>query len=123
MVWNLTLAANLISANVPYGKIEAIRALDGIADVVIENQYQPDVYTVEEDDPNMSTSSSMIGSTTAYLDGYYGAGSRIAIIDTGIDTDHQSFDAGAFDYALAQDAEAAGKTVVVYNLLTKKVFF
>ena len=120
VVWNLTLAANLISANVPYGKIEAIRALDGIADVVIENQYQPDVYTVEEDDPNMSTSSSMIGSTTAYLDGYYGAGSRIAIIDTGIDTDHQSFDAGAFDYALAQDAEAAGKTVVDYNLLTKK---
>ena len=120
VVWNLTLAANLISANVPYGKIEAIRALDGIVDVVIENRYQPDVYTVEEDDPNMSTSSSMIGSTTAYLDGYYGAGSRIAIIDTGIDTDHQSFDAGAFDYALTQDAEAAGKAVADYNLLTKK---
>ncbi|MFR8334449.1 MAG: hypothetical protein ACLU9S_20585 [Oscillospiraceae bacterium] len=30
VVWNLTLAANLISANVPYGKMEAIRELSGV---------------------------------------------------------------------------------------------
>ena len=31
VVWNMTLLTNTISANVPYGKIEAIEALDGVA--------------------------------------------------------------------------------------------
>ena len=39
------------------------------------------------------------------------------MIDTGIDTDHQSFDAGAFDYSLAQQASNADKAVSDYNLL------
>ena len=46
----------------------------------------------------------MIGTNVAYETGYTGAGTRIAVIDTGIDTDHQSFDNGAFDYALQQEA-------------------
>ena len=32
VVWNLTLAANLISANVPYGKVEEIQAMPGVRD-------------------------------------------------------------------------------------------
>ncbi len=39
---------------------------------------------------------------------------RIAVIDTGTDTDHKSFDAAAFDYALAEDEKISGKT---YDLL------
>ena len=34
VVWNLTLAANLISANVKYGQIQDILSVDGVADVV-----------------------------------------------------------------------------------------
>ncbi len=41
-------------------------------------------------DPNMATSGEMIGTSAAYAAGYTGAGMRIAVIDTGIDTDHQS---------------------------------
>lgn len=104
-VWNLTLAANIISANVPYGRINAIKAVPGVKNVVLEKRYTPDVYSIGGADPNMATSSSMIGSPVAYSDGYTGAGSRIAIIDTGTDTDHQSFDAGAFVYSLRRDAE------------------
>ncbi len=108
VVWNLTLAANIISANVEYGQIEEIEAIDGVAEVVLEAQYEPAVASTDETDPNMSTSSSQIGSTTAYLEGYTGAGMRIAIIDTGIDSDHQSFDADAYLYALKQNAEELG---------------
>lgn len=36
VVWNLTLVANMISANVEYGKIEQIKQLPGVADVVLE---------------------------------------------------------------------------------------
>ena len=49
--------------------------------------------------------------------GYTGAGSRIAVVDTGTDTDHQSFSAAGFDYSLQKQAEQAGKTVEDYNLL------
>ena len=43
VAWNLTLAANMISANVPYGQIETIEGVRGVKDVVIEPQYEPAV--------------------------------------------------------------------------------
>ncbi len=101
--WNLTLAANIISANITYGDIARIEALEGVREVVVEAQYAPCVVDEElEVDPMMSTSDEMIGSGAAWLSGYTGAGSRIAIIDSGLDTDHQSFNAEAFLYALEQ---------------------
>ena len=104
VVWNLTLAANLISANVEYSQIDAIKEIDGVKDVVIENRYEPAViHQTEAANPDMATSNEMIGSSVAYADDDTGAGTRIAVIDTGLDTDHQSFDAGAFEYALEQD--------------------
>lgn len=103
VVWNLTLAANIISANVEYGSVEDILAVDGVKDVVIETVYYPCVIDREEEnDPNMATSAAMTGTSAAWAEGYTGAGQRIAVIDTGTDTDHQSFDEGAFEYALAQ---------------------
>ena len=116
VVWNLTLAANIISANVAYGDIDAIKAVSGVEDVVLETRYEPQVASVDALDPNMATSGSMIGSDIAYLEGYTGAGTRIAVIDTGTDTDHQSFDAKAFQYAIDEDI-ANGKTV---SLMTAK---
>src|SRR5699024_3526084 len=118
VVWNLTLAANIISANVEYGEIAAIEQVPGVQQVLLETQYAPAVVDTDlPNDPNMSTSSAMIGSSAAWAAGYTGAGSRIAVIDTGTDTDHQSFSAAGFDYSLAKQAEQAGKTVADYNLL------
>lgn len=109
VVWNMTLACNLISANVPYGKLDEIRALDGVQDVILEQQYMPLTEQSASAEPQTILSDGMTGAGIAWADGYTGAGSRIAVIDTGTDTDHQSFDNGAFLYALAQDAEAAGE--------------
>ncbi len=103
VVWNLTLAANIISANVTYGRIDDIKSVSGVKDVVLETQYAPAVTDTDLPvDPNMSTSSAQIGSPAAWAGKFYGAGSKVAIIDTGVDTNHQSFDAAAFDYALKQ---------------------
>ena len=110
--WNLTLAANIISANVRYGDLDAIRELPGVKAVVEETCY--DVPAPIEDgaaEPQMTISTGMTHTGLAWSAGYTGAGTRIAIIDTGLDLDHQSFDAAAFDYALAEDAAEAGKTV------------
>lgn len=115
VVWNLTLAANIISANVAYGKIAEIEKLDGVKSVVIEQRYEKAVVSEGGVDPNMATSSEMIGSNASYLEGYTGAGMRIAIIDTGVDTQHLSFDGGAFEYSLEKNAEAKGMTVDAYK--------
>jgi lactocepin len=88
--------------------MEEIAAVRGVKNVFVENQYDPLEDPSDSAQPMMSTSSSMIGSSVAWAAGYTGAGSRIAIIDTGLDTDHQSFDNGAFLYALQQNAEAKG---------------
>lgn len=122
VVWNMTLVANIISANVPYGKLEAIEALDGVKSVVVETQYLPTASEGSEvADPQMYTSSGMIGSNIAWAEGYTGAGSRIAIIDTGLDFDHQSFNGKALEFALAEDAKLAGmdyeKYIEQLNLL------
>ncbi len=106
VVWNLTLAANIISANVEYGKVEAIKAIRGVKDVFVETKYSPmETTTPQSLDPNMSTSSQMIGSAPAYASGYTGAGSRVAIIDTGIDSDHQLFAEDSFLYSLGLNAQ------------------
>ncbi len=112
VVWNLTLAANIISANVPYGKVEEIEKIPGVQDVVLEMQYSAPVAQKEADaSPNMAISTQMSGTNAVWQLGYTGAGARIAVIDTGLDMDHQSFDASAFDYAIAEDAQKAGMSV------------
>ena len=122
VVWNLTLAANIISANVAYGQIDEIESVKGVEKVLIETIYETDVVSTDVADPNMATSGSQIGSAPAWGAGFTGAGSRIAIIDTGVDVDHISFDAAAFEYSLAYRAGLAGMTPDEYkaslNLLT-----
>ncbi|MGN1306788.1 MAG: S8 family serine peptidase [Faecousia sp.] len=125
VVWNLTMAGNIISANVRYGDIEKIAATDGVVKVFLETRYEP-CTTVEEGtvQPQSATATIMTGATQAWASGYTGAGSRIAIIDTGLDTDHQSMDNGAYLYALEENAKAAGMSTEDYttslNLLTEE---
>ena len=101
--WNLTLAANVISANVKYGQIETIKAVDGVAAVVLEALYYPqETETNDVAQPNMNVSCGQIGSDDAWAAGYTGAGSKVAIIDTGLDTLHEAFAEDAFLYSLSQ---------------------
>ena len=111
VVWNLTLAVNLISANVPYGSIDAIKTVDGVRDVVLENRYEAQTAAA----PEMYSSAGMVGSPAVWQTGLTGAGTRVAIVDTGTDTDHQSFDNGAYLYALAQNAAQKGISVEDYT--------
>ena len=119
--WNLTLAANIISANVQYGQIDTIKGIDGVSAVFLEVRYEPQV-TEKGDEPNNGAASYMIGSNLTWAAGYTGAGSKVAVIDTGIDTEHLSFDGEALEYALAQNAKEKGMSYDEYvaslNLIT-----
>lgn len=101
VVWNLTLAANIISANVRRGDIKTIESVDGVKSVYVEKQYAPDVVSVGGTlEPNMAISGKIDGAHATWDAGYTGEGTLIAIIDTGLDTDHQSFDNDAFLHAV-----------------------
>ena len=114
VVWNLTLAANMISANVRYADIAAIEKLPGVKSVVLENRYLAEPVEKREVTTNMATSGSQTGSILAWAEGYTGAGTRIAVIDTGTDTNHQSLNDKAFEYALAQLAAEKGMSYEAY---------
>ncbi|MBO4327741.1 MAG: S8 family serine peptidase [Clostridia bacterium] len=107
VVWNITMAGNIISANVPYNKIEAIRKIMGVKDVVVEAQYE-----LYSDEANMATASVMTGTPAVWSEGYTGAGSIVAIIDTGLDVEHELFDEAAFEYAI----DETGKDVVLLSV-------
>ena len=114
VVWNLTLAANLISANTTYGQVDKIAKVKGVKAVIVEEPYDPAVVETSEADPNMATSGIQTGAPITHAAGYTGAGSRIAVIDTGVDVAHLSFDSGAFDYSLAIQAEKNGMSTDDY---------
>lgn len=63
----------------------------------------------------MAVSTQMNGTSKVWDMGYTGAGTRIAIIDTGLDTDHQSFSPEAFDYAIAENAAKEGLSAEAYR--------
>ncbi len=112
--YNLSIITNAVSADVAYKDIEKIVKVDGVEAVYVAQKYEP----MDTAEPMTITSGDMVGSYTTWAAGYTGAGTRIAIIDTGIDYDHPSFDAGAFEAHLSETAEAVGKTVDAYSLLT-----
>ena len=100
VVWNLTLAGNIISANVSSEDIELIENMEGVKSVEIETPFMP---LEDPADPNTSvTTQYMIGASQAWADGYTGAGSLVAIVDTGTNQDHISFSAEGLEYALEQ---------------------
>ncbi len=105
---NLSIVANVISAEVTYSDIAKIEAVEGVKEVVIETQYLPCTDEVTSDSPLMAvTSETMTGAAKSWAEGYTGSGARIAIIDTGLDIDHQSFNNDAFLYSLTKNAAPA----------------
>ncbi|MBQ3383948.1 MAG: S8 family serine peptidase [Erysipelotrichaceae bacterium] len=99
--WNLTLTINAISAEVKVSDINKIKMVSGVKNVILENRYDAPI-TSKSDPQTANTSAGMVGAQEAWSAGYTGAGSRIAIIDTGLDIYHDSFNPDAFDYAISQ---------------------
>lgn len=99
--YHYTWLLNGVAAQVPYGKIDAIESIEGVDKVLLQPSYQlmdkgADTYTISD--------GSMIGREDTWASGYTGKGIKIAIIDTGIDEDHQNFAAMAADRLTADSA-------------------
>ena len=102
VIQSLTLVGNLVSVEVYPDEIELIKSVDGVKDVVedelLGNIENPDDVPM----PMTLSSAAMAGTRTAWEDGYTGAGMKIAVIDSGLDDKHISFDSGAFLYSLEE---------------------
>ena len=115
--WNLTLLVNAISVEIPYKDIFMIRRIEGVKSVELETQYEaPKPVSAEPNTAN--TSENMVGATNAwYKLGYTGAGSRVAIIDTGLDINHELVSADSFMEAInGLDKDVVLMTAATFHL-------
>lgn len=85
--YHYTWLLNGIAAEVPFGMIDEIEAVKGVEDVILQPVYE----VCETAEPNTVADGVMIGRDATWADGYTGEGIKIAIVDTGLDTDHQNF--------------------------------
>lgn len=83
--YQYTWLVNGIATELPYGMIEKIEAVSGVEKVVIQTVYE----TCTE--PGTANNTINNGIDVMQTKGYDGKGTKIAIIDTGIDLYHQSF--------------------------------
>lgn len=90
--YHYNVAISGMAIEVPYGALEGIRALDGVASAFVAPTYTiPETETQETVSPATHTTRKEFGSIQTWETGYTGEGMRIAIVDTGLDLDHPSF--------------------------------
>lgn len=109
--YSFTIFTNAVSADVKFKDLEEIEAVDGVSAVYIAPVYET------LDDPNTMTAGEMVGSYRTWESGYTGAGTKIAIVDTGIDVNHPSFSEDGYLYGLNKTAEELGKSVASFDVL------
>lgn len=116
---NLTITLNAISTNVRYGDIDTIRSIKGVTCVQLENYYEPcstDWTDAGYIHNTAASSQYLTGASDLWDAGYTGAGMRIAIIDTGIDVNHEAFSEEMFNYSIDELESQTGNE---YDLFEK----
>ena len=107
--YSFTWLLNAVSAEVPYGAISAIREVEGVKQVLLQRTYAVCEDEVTAADVLTNNDGVMIGREPTWNAGYTGEGMTIAVIDTGLDTDHQNFQGldASIETAMAKEDVAA----------------
>lgn len=79
---------NGFSLTTRYGNLEVIRSIPGVKNAFVEQTYARPELPVQ---PQMANSVGMIGADTANISGYTGKGTVVAVLDTGLDVNHEAF--------------------------------
>ena len=111
---NYTWLFNGVAAVIPYSAMDAIAAVDGVSAVVVQPIYELYDETVSTSDASLFTfaDGEMVGREDAWTAGYTGEGMKIAIIDTGLDIDHQNF--AALPEDVLTDSSATRESVAAF---------
>lgn len=84
--FDYTVLLNGMAVTAAYGDLEKIARLPGVASVHVANTYNPPEASVQ-----MDSSNEMTGAARFQKAGYTGAGTVIAVLDTGITPQHEAF--------------------------------
>lgn len=114
----LDLAANAISIRAQASQIAKIEALDFVKKVTVEQK----IYPVQDtEDTSLKTiqiggtSGASTGIEDASLEGNSGQGTRIAILDTGLNVNHQVFNSDCYNESLRRQAQKKGESLETYK--------
>lgn len=99
--YDYTLLVNGLAIECQYGCLDQIRALGGVKDAYVAQTYQLPTT------PQMTTSNDMIGSAAVWNAGFDGSGMVVAVLDTGIDMDHDAFAVAPKSPSLTQEKIAS----------------
>lgn len=92
LVNDFTTLLNGFSADVAYGDLEKIAALDGVEAVYIANHYAEPELEKEPETRMASSNASLTGIDDAFIEyGVDGSGTVIAVLDTGFTVTHEAF--------------------------------
>jgi len=109
--YNYTWLLNGVAADVPYGSIKEILAVEGVKQVLIQPVYE----VCETAAPLTVTDGVMVGRESTWAAGYTGEGMKIAIIDTGLDSDHPNFAALSGDVAVSATPDTVAAVLADLN--------
>lgn len=90
VAYRYTWLLNGIAATVPWGAIEKIERMEGVGKVLLQQVYSP-CEAVRENAGEPQGGAADSGREAVWALGYTGRGMKIAVIDTGLDSDHPSF--------------------------------
>ena len=113
VAYNYTWLVNGVAAQIPYSAMADIEAIHGVKQVIVAPTYE---IFAEDATVNTVSDGVMVGRENTWANGYTGKGIKIAIIDTGLDTDHQNFQALGEDKLTEDSATAASVAAVLENL-------
>ena len=117
--YNYTWLLNGIAAEVPFGSLKAIAAIAGVKQVLLQPVYE--VCKTETANPMTDADGILIGRENTWAQGFTGAGLKIAVIDTGIDSDHPNFAALPEDKLTEDSAtrESIGAVMAELNAVSR----
>ena len=117
--YNYTWIFNGVAATVPYDAMSQIAEVDGVKKVVVQpvyELYESQVTPVRDVSLMTVSDGVMVGRENTWAAGYTGKGIKIAVIDTGLDIDHQNFQPLSEDKLTADSATAETVAAVLGNL-------
>ena len=117
--YRYTWLLNGIAAEVSCDVLRKIEKLPGVKQVLLQPRYEACRTSFTSDssaDTFMTSTGSMINRDPVWASGYTGAGITIAVIDTGLDADHQNFQAMPEDKLTADSVDASHVASVLEKL-------
>ena len=89
--YEYTAIFNGFAMEMCYGDLEALQAMPGVKSAYVATRYEAPQPVETGLEPMMAGSTGGIGSDVVNAMGYDGSGMMVAVLDTGLDTDHVAF--------------------------------